>query len=120
MMMPRITGNFFFNSADKGDSIRATYVHYLNQLKGGAFVGEMNHKFSSNENTLTVACSYVLRPQTVLKAKLNSHGSLGAHLRHELKPKSFLTFSAAFDAKALQNAPKLGLAFSQVLTGDIC
>lgn len=75
-------------------------------------VGEMSRRFSTNENTLTVGCSYVVDPQTLLKAKLNNHGNLGALVQHELMPKSFLTISGAFDTKALQNTPKFGLALS--------
>jgi len=103
---------FSFGRADKGDSIRFSYLRNLNQLNGGAVVGEMSRRFSTNENTLTVGCSYVVDPQTLLKAKLNNHGNLGALVQHELMPKSFLTISGAFDTKALQNTPKFGLALS--------
>ncbi|KAJ6872039.1 mitochondrial outer membrane protein porin 2-like [Populus alba x Populus x berolinensis] len=98
--------------ADKGDSIRFSSLCNLNQLNGGAVVGEMSRRFSTNENTLTVGFSYVVDPQTLLKAKLNNHGNLGALVQHELMPKSFLTISGAFDTKALQNTPKFGLALS--------
>ncbi|KAJ4846586.1 hypothetical protein Tsubulata_038820 [Turnera subulata] len=98
--------------ADKGDSIRASYLQYLNKLNRGAVVGEISRKFSTNESTLTVGCSYLVDPQTTVKAKLNNHGNLGALLQHELKPNSFLTISGAFDTKALQNTPKFGLALS--------
>ncbi|KAJ8773243.1 hypothetical protein K2173_028420 [Erythroxylum novogranatense] len=98
--------------ADKGDSIRVSYLHHLNQLRGGAVVGDISRRFSTNENTLTVGCSYIVDPQTVLKAKLNNHGSLGALLQHELRPKSFLTVSGAFDTKDLQKTPKFGMALS--------
>uniref|UniRef100_A0A2P2K6G6 Mitochondrial outer membrane protein porin 2-like n=1 Tax=Rhizophora mucronata TaxID=61149 RepID=A0A2P2K6G6_RHIMU len=98
--------------ADKGDSIRVSYLHHLTHLNGGSVVTEINRQFSTNENTLTVGCSYVVNSQTLLKAKLNNHGSLGALLQHELRPKSFLTVSGAFDTKALQKTPKFGLALS--------
>ena len=75
-------------------------------------VGEMSRRFFTNENTLTVGCSCLVDSQTVMKAKLNNHGNLGALVQHELMPKSFLTISGAFDTKALQNTPKFGLALS--------
>lgn len=75
-------------------------------------VGEISRKFSTNENTLTVGCSYLVDPHTVVKAKLNNHGNLGALLQHELKPKSYLTISGTFDTKALERNPKFGLALS--------
>ncbi|KAF5740616.1 Mitochondrial outer membrane porin 2 -like protein [Tripterygium wilfordii] len=98
--------------ADKGDSVRFSYLHHLTQLNGGAVVGEINRRFSTNDNTLTVGCSYSVDPHTVVKAKLNNHGNLGALLQHEIKPKSFLTISGAFDTKALEKTPKFGLALS--------
>ncbi|CAN1135678.1 Mitochondrial outer membrane protein porin 2 [Linum perenne] len=98
--------------ADKGDSIRVSYLHHLEELNGGSMVGEISRKFSTNENTLTVGCSYVVDRHTVWKAKLNNHGNLGALLQHEITPKSFLTVSGAFDTKALQKTPKFGVGLS--------
>lgn len=101
-----------FYRADKGDSLKFSYLHNLDQLNGGAVVGEISRKFSTNENTLTVGCSYLVDPHTVMKAKLNNHGNLGALLQHELKAKSYLTISGTFDTKALERNPKFGLALS--------
>ncbi|KAF2324285.1 hypothetical protein GH714_011662 [Hevea brasiliensis] len=98
--------------ADKGDSIKVSYLHHLDLLNGGTFGGEISRRFSTNENTLTVGCSYLVDPHTALKAKLNNHGSLGALLQHELRPKSFLTISGAFNTMNMQKNPKFGLALS--------
>lgn len=95
--------------ADKGDSIRASYLHNLGQ---GTVVGEMSRKFSTNENILLVGGSYAVDRHTLVKAKLDNNGNLGALLQHELKPKSFLTISGAFDAKALEKTPRFGVALS--------
>lgn len=92
--------------------MRASYLHHLDHLNGGAVVGEINRRFSTNENTLTVGCSYVINPQTLVKAKLNNHGDLGALLQHEVTPKSFLTISGAFQTQALERSPEFGLALS--------
>ncbi|CAK9171526.1 unnamed protein product [Ilex paraguariensis] len=98
--------------ADKGDALRASYLHHLDHLNRGAAVGEITRKFSTNDSTLTVGCSYTVDPRTVVKAKLNNHGNLGALLQHELKPKSFLTICGSFDTKAMEKSPKFGLALS--------
>ncbi|KDP41624.1 hypothetical protein JCGZ_16031 [Jatropha curcas] len=98
--------------ADKGNSIKVSYLRHLEMMNQLTVVGEINRTFSNNENTLTVGCSYVADPQTVLKTKLNNHGSLGALVQHEFKPKSFLTISGSFDTKALHKNPKFGLALS--------
>ncbi|XP_054799477.1 mitochondrial outer membrane protein porin 2-like [Prosopis cineraria] len=98
--------------ADKGDSLRASYLHHLDHLNGGAAVGEISRRFSTNENTLTVGCSYIINGQTFVKAKLNNHGNLTALLQHEVIPKSFLTISGAFQTQALERSPKFGLALA--------
>ena len=95
---------------DKGDSIRASYVHHLDQFKKSAAVGEITRKFSTNENTFTVGGSYAIDHLTVVKAKLNNNGKLGALLQHEVIPKSVLTVSGEVDTKALEKNPKFGLA----------
>ncbi|KAK8649047.1 hypothetical protein V6N13_129785 [Hibiscus sabdariffa] len=59
--------------------ILVSYVQYhLNYMNGGAVGGEIARKLSTNENTLTVGCSYPVDPHTLVKAKLNNHGNLGA------------------------------------------
>lgn len=97
---------------DKGDSIRASYVHHLDLLKKSAAVGEITRRFSSNENTFTVGGSLAVDHLTVVKAKLNNHGKLGALVQHEVIPKSVLTISSEVDTKALDKNPRFGLAIA--------
>ncbi|KAK4747239.1 hypothetical protein SAY87_026276 [Trapa incisa] len=99
---------------DKGDSIRASYLHYLDQSKKNAVVAEITRKLSSNENTVTVGGSYAVNPLTSIKGKLNNNGKLGALLQHELVPKSILTISSEVDTRALDRIPKLGLSIALV------
>ncbi|KAK4368707.1 hypothetical protein RND71_012499 [Anisodus tanguticus] len=95
---------------DKGDAVRASFLHHLGQQKRGTAVGEIARKFSTNENTSTVGCSYSVNPQTVVKAKLNNHGNLGALVQHKLKSKSFLTLCGNFDT--MEKIPKFGVMLS--------
>ncbi|KAL6227481.1 PREDICTED: mitochondrial outer membrane protein porin 2-like [Fragaria vesca subsp. vesca] len=97
---------------DKGDSVKASYVHYVDLLKRSAGVMEITRKFSTNENTFTVGGQYAIDPLTVVKAKLNNHGKLGALLQHEVIPKSMLTVSGEIDTKSLDKHPKFGLAIA--------
>ncbi|KAH7520296.1 hypothetical protein FEM48_Zijuj08G0129100 [Ziziphus jujuba var. spinosa] len=97
---------------DKGDSIKASYLHHLDQLKKSAAVGEISRKFSTNENTFTVGGLYAIDHLTSVKAKLNNHGKLGALLQHEVISKSLLTISGEIDTKALEKNPKFGLAIA--------
>ncbi|GKU98837.1 hypothetical protein SLEP1_g11776 [Rubroshorea leprosula] len=97
---------------DKGDSIKASYVHHLDKLKKSAAVAEITRRFSTNENTFTVGGLYTIDHLTVVKAKLNNHGRLGALLQHEVIPKSLLTISSEVDTKALDKNPRFGLSLA--------
>ncbi|KAA3461457.1 mitochondrial outer membrane protein porin 2-like [Gossypium australe] len=97
---------------DKGDSIKASYVHYMDQQKKSAAVAEISRRFSTNENTFTVGGAYAVDHLTLIKVKLNSHGRLGALLQHEVVLKSLLTISSEFDTKALEKSPRFGLALA--------
>ncbi|KAL2906462.1 Mitochondrial outer membrane protein porin 2 [Bienertia sinuspersici] len=79
---------------DKGDTIKATYLHHLDQLKKSAAVAEISRRFSTNENTFTVGGLYAVDDLTVVKAKLSNHGKLGAVLHHQVIPKSMVTISS--------------------------
>ncbi|KAJ4878653.1 Mitochondrial outer membrane protein porin 2 [Raphanus sativus] len=95
---------------DKGDSIKASYLHHLDESKRSAAVGEVYRKFSTNENTITVGGLYAIDRTTTVKAKLNNNGKLGALLQHEVVPKSLVTVSSEIDTKALDKHPRFGLS----------
>lgn len=97
---------------DKGDTIQASYIHHFDLLKKTAAVGEISRRLSTNENTFTVGGSYAVDGLTVVKAKLNNHGNLGAVLQHEIIPKSLVTISSELDTNALDKTPKFGLALA--------
>ncbi|XP_071693590.1 mitochondrial outer membrane protein porin 2-like isoform X2 [Rutidosis leptorrhynchoides] len=97
---------------DKGDTIRASYIHHLDASKKSGAVGEITRRFSTNENTFTVGGSYAVDSLTLVKAKLNNHGKLGALLQHEIIPKSLVTMSSELDTRALDRNPKFGLALA--------
>ncbi|KAK1363726.1 mitochondrial outer membrane protein porin 2-like [Heracleum sosnowskyi] len=97
---------------DKGDSIKASYVHHLDSSKKSAAVGEISRRFSTNENTFTVGGLYAVDNLTTVKAKLNNHGKLGVLLQHEVIPKSLLSLASEFDTKALDKTPRFGLALA--------
>ncbi|KAF2294715.1 hypothetical protein GH714_015700 [Hevea brasiliensis] len=97
---------------DKGDSIKASYVHHLDQAKKSAAVGEIFRRFSTNENTFTVGGLYVIDHLTVAKAKVNNYGKLGALLQHEVIPKTLLTMSGEFDTKASDKNATFGFSIA--------
>lgn len=97
---------------DKGDSITASYVHCLDQFKKSSAVGEITRKFSTNENTFTVGGEYAFDSMTIVKAKLNNHGKLGAVLQHQVIPKSLLTISSELDTNVLDKTPRFGVSLA--------
>lgn len=98
--------------SDKGDTIKASYLHYIDQLKGSAAVGEITRKFSTNENTFAVGGSYAIDSLTLLKMKFNNHGKVGTVLQHEFIRKSLMTVSGEFDTKSLDKTPRFGLSLA--------
>lgn len=92
--------------------MKASYLHHLDQLKKSAAVAEISRRFSTNENTFTVGGLYAVDNLTVVRAKLNNHGKLGAVLQHEVIPKSVLTIASEFDTLALDKTPRFGLGLA--------
>ncbi|KAL2923348.1 Mitochondrial outer membrane protein porin 2, partial [Bienertia sinuspersici] len=98
-------------SGDKGDTIKAWYLHHLDQLKKSVAVAEISRRFSTNENTFTVGGLYVVDDLTVVAAKLSNHGKLGA-VRHQVIPKSMVPVSSEFDTLALDKCSRFGLTLA--------
>ncbi|KAH9550958.1 hypothetical protein CY35_10G098900 [Sphagnum magellanicum] len=96
--------------ADKGDTLKASYLHTVSPVSRTTVAAEIAHKISKNENTFTVGGLYELDVLTTVKARLNNHGKVAALLQHEWRPKSLVTISGEVDTKALDKSAKLGLA----------
>lgn len=102
----------WLSRADKGDLLKASYLHTVSPTTKTTVAAEIAHKISRNENTFTVGGLYELDAITMLKTRMNNHGKLAALLQHEWRPKSLLTISGEVDTKALDKHSKIGLAFS--------
>ncbi|KAJ8427614.1 hypothetical protein Cgig2_010876 [Carnegiea gigantea] len=72
-----LTLGMHMQQGDKGDTIKASYLHHLDQHKKSATIAEFSRRFSTNENTFTVGGLYAIDHLTLVKAKLNNHGSSG-------------------------------------------
>jgi hypothetical protein len=96
---------------DKGQTLKASYVHSVNPLHSVA--AEMTHKLSSFENSFTIGSSHAVDPFTVVKTRFSDNGKAAMLCQHEWRPKSLITFSAEYDSKATHAAaPKFGLALA--------
>lgn len=98
--------------ADKGETLRASYLHVLNPTNGAAVAAEMIHGFNTYENSFTVGSSHALDPQTMLKTRFSNSGKVGLLCQHEWRPKSLVTVSAEYDPKAVSAPSRLGLALA--------
>ncbi|KAK8937954.1 Mitochondrial outer membrane protein porin 5 [Platanthera guangdongensis] len=98
--------------ADKGDTIRASYLHHFDKKQNSSAVAEITKRFSTNEKTFSVGGAYEMDPLTTVKARLNNSGKLGALLQHGVKPNLIMTLSGEFETKALDRTPKFGLSLA--------
>ncbi|KAJ1295867.1 hypothetical protein BS78_01G255700 [Paspalum vaginatum] len=96
--------------SDKGDTIKVYSLCHFDKMQKTSAVAELTRKLSTNRNTLTVGCLYMVDAQTTVKARFSSAGRLAALLHHKVNQKSHLTISGEFDTKALDRHPKIGLA----------
>ncbi|MCO5587798.1 hypothetical protein L7F22_041750 [Adiantum nelumboides] len=78
---------------DKGDTWKASYVHNATQDKKTTVCAEIVHKLSKNENTFTFGHSFAWNPMTIVKTRLNNHGTAAGLVQHEWRPKSTVTLS---------------------------
>ncbi|CAL0299011.1 unnamed protein product [Lupinus luteus] len=97
---------------DKGDALNASYFHLVSPLTNTAVGAEVTHRFSTNENTLTLGTQHALDPLTTVKARVNNFGKANALIQHEWRPKSFFTISGEVDTKAIEKSAKVGLSLA--------
>jgi len=97
---------------DKGETLKASYVHFVNPVNGSTVAAEMSHRFSSNENSFTIGSSHAVDPQTLVKTRFSDNGKVAMLCQREWRPKSLITVSAEYDSKANKAGPRLGLALA--------
>ncbi|KAG6789715.1 hypothetical protein POTOM_005839 [Populus tomentosa] len=100
---------------NKGDFLRASYIHYFDHKKRVAAAAVISHRFSKKENALTVGGSWIMDNITTVKARVDDRGKIMMLLKYGIKSKSCLTIASEFDTKSLNKIPGIGLAFSLVL-----
>ncbi|KAA0058287.1 mitochondrial outer membrane protein porin 4 [Cucumis melo var. makuwa] len=97
---------------DKGQALKASYIHSLDPLNETMVAAEMTHKFSTSENSFTIGSSHVLDPVTLMKTRFSNKGKAAMLFQREWRPKSLVTLSAEYDSKAIDSSPKIGLAIA--------
>lgn len=97
---------------DKFDAVNASYFHQVNPLTNTCVGAEVTHRFSTNENTITVGAQHQLDPLTTVKTRVNNTGIASALIQHEWRPKSLITLSGEVDVKSIDKSAKFGLALA--------
>ncbi|KAG8367714.1 hypothetical protein BUALT_Bualt16G0101700 [Buddleja alternifolia] len=97
---------------DKGQTVKASYVHLVNPLTGTEVAAEMTHRLSSFENSFSIGSVHKVDPLTSVKTRFSDNGKVAILSQREWRPKSIATFSAEYDTKASNVAPKFGLAIA--------
>ncbi|XP_011030421.1 PREDICTED: mitochondrial outer membrane protein porin 2-like [Populus euphratica] len=100
---------------NKGDSLRASYIHYFDHERKVAAAAVIGWTLSSKENAFAVGGSWIMDDLTTIKARFDSRGKLFTVLHHKIKPKSYFTISGEFEPKALDKTPEIRLGLSLVL-----
>jgi len=98
--------------ADKGETLKASYVHLFNPTNGATVAAEVTHKLKTRENYFTVGSSHALDPSTLLKMRFSNSGKVGLLCQHEWRPKSLVTLSAEYDLKVVSAPSRIGMAIS--------
>ncbi|XP_077215410.1 voltage dependent anion channel 4 [Tasmannia lanceolata] len=96
--------------ADKGQTLKASYIHAVNPITGAAVAAEITHRFTTGENSFTIGSSHTVDPFTVVKTRFSDNGKVAALCQREWRPKSLVTLSAEFDPKAVESPTRFGLA----------
>ncbi|XP_021758463.1 mitochondrial outer membrane protein porin of 34 kDa-like [Chenopodium quinoa] len=97
---------------DKGDSLNASYYHYVTPLTNTAVGAEVTRSLSTNENTLTLGAQHAIDPLTSFKTRFNNSCKASVLVQHEWRPKSTISISAEVDTKAIEKSAKVGLALA--------
>ncbi|KAL5209622.1 hypothetical protein ABZP36_005245 [Zizania latifolia] len=95
---------------DKGETLKASYIHLFDQTNGAAVAAEVTHKLKTKENYFTIGSSHALDSSTLLKTRFSNSGKVGLLCQHEWRPKSFVSLSAEYDPKVVSSPSRFGVA----------
>ncbi|KAI4336038.1 hypothetical protein L6164_014614 [Bauhinia variegata] len=85
---------------DKFGTLKAPCYHAVNPLTNTAIAAEVKYSFSINETGVTIGAPHALLPFTLLKARLDTYGKVGAVIQQQLWQRLFITFAGEMDFRA--------------------
>ncbi|KAL0288509.1 UNVERIFIED_CONTAM: Mitochondrial outer membrane protein porin 6 [Sesamum calycinum] len=101
-----------FKAADKGQTVKASFAHLVNPLTGTEVAAEMTHRLSGYENSFSIGSIHKVDPLTLVKTRFSDNGKVAVLSQRQWRPNSIATFSAEYDTKAVNQAPKFGLSIA--------
>ncbi|KAL6534731.1 hypothetical protein OROGR_013406 [Orobanche gracilis] len=105
-------GTVLSYKTDKGQTVKASYLHLVNPLTGTEVAVEMTHRLSGFANSFSIGSVHKIDKLTSVGTRFSDDGKFAILSRREWRPKSFATFSAEYDTKAINVAPKFGLSIA--------
>ncbi|CAL0330358.1 unnamed protein product [Lupinus luteus] len=98
---------------DRGQALKASYIHYVDRPDGFTIATEITHRFSSFENRFTIGSSKLIDPHTVLKTRFSNDGKGAFQVQRAWRPNSLITLSGEYDpTKIFSSSTKLGLSLA--------
>ncbi|KAL0428313.1 UNVERIFIED_CONTAM: Mitochondrial outer membrane protein porin 4 [Sesamum latifolium] len=97
---------------DKGQTVKASFAHLVNPLTGTEVAAEMIHRLSGYENSFSIGSVHKVDPLTLVKTRFSDNGKVAVLSQRQWRPNSIATFSAEYDTKAVNQAPKFGLSIA--------
>ncbi|KAJ0970299.1 hypothetical protein J5N97_023176 [Dioscorea zingiberensis] len=98
--------------ADKGETLKASYIHEVNPTNRATVAAELVHRFDTYENSFSIGSSHSLDPMTLVKTRLSNSGQVAVLCQHEWRPKSLITLSAEYDSRSYRAPTRMGLALA--------
>ncbi|KAI9173716.1 hypothetical protein LWI28_005285 [Acer negundo] len=94
-------------------TLRASYYKAVNPLTRTAIAADLKYGFDKNGTaTFTVGGQRALFPSTLVKARMDTKGKVGALIQQDLLKKFYLTISGEVDFRDINKPPKVGFSMA--------
>ncbi|KAE9601668.1 hypothetical protein Lal_00040578 [Lupinus albus] len=98
---------------DRGQALKASYIHYVDRPDGFTIATEITHRFSSFENRFTIGSSKSIDPHTILKTRFSNDGKAAFQVQRAWRPNSLVILSGEYDpTRIFSSSTKLGLSLA--------
>lgn len=99
-------------SNDKFDSLEAAVHYTFNHRTRTTIAAEVKHSVPEEWTTVTIGAQHTVFPFTLVKARANTDGRVGALVRQQLWQKLYIAISGEVDIKTVKHTPKLGFSMA--------